>query len=207
MPYWLMNFEEHCEVFITSTGDERQADCDILAKCLLQARSKNRLAESIGKLTVDAPIPYLLSDLTTIIRTRWASSTRRPIRALYAAEGQDRRAEGRSALQFMFSGMLVGDTMADFPRPRFSACPAMASRSRSSTYRACRPTSPRPWSRCCRAGVRFAIWSRDEPQRPILLVCEEAHRYVPSDRTPMARCAPSLSVSPRKAANTAFRSA
>jgi DNA helicase HerA-like ATPase len=28
----------------------------------------------------------------------------------------------------------------------------------------------------------FAIWSRDEPQRPILLVCEEAHRYVPNER-------------------------
>jgi uncharacterized protein len=28
----------------------------------------------------------------------------------------------------------------------------------------------------------YAIWSRNEPQRPILLVCEEAHRYIPSDR-------------------------
>jgi DNA helicase HerA-like ATPase len=28
----------------------------------------------------------------------------------------------------------------------------------------------------------YAIWSRNEPQRPILLVCEEAHRYVPSER-------------------------
>ena len=27
----------------------------------------------------------------------------------------------------------------------------------------------------------YAIWSRTEPQRPILLVCEEAHRYVPKD--------------------------
>jgi DNA helicase HerA-like ATPase len=27
----------------------------------------------------------------------------------------------------------------------------------------------------------FAIWSRNEPKRPILLVCEEAHRYIPSD--------------------------
>src|SRR5690606_1476406 len=26
----------------------------------------------------------------------------------------------------------------------------------------------------------YAIWSRGEPQRPILLVCEEAHRYIPS---------------------------
>src|SRR3546814_13828044 len=36
MPYWLMNFEEHCEVFVTSDGAERQMDEDILAKCLLQ---------------------------------------------------------------------------------------------------------------------------------------------------------------------------
>jgi DNA helicase HerA-like ATPase len=28
----------------------------------------------------------------------------------------------------------------------------------------------------------FAIWSRGEPQRPILLVCEEAHRYIPNER-------------------------
>jgi hypothetical protein len=34
----------------------------------LKARAKNRMAETIGKLTVDAPIPYLLSDLTNIIQ-------------------------------------------------------------------------------------------------------------------------------------------
>jgi len=28
----------------------------------------------------------------------------------------------------------------------------------------------------------YAIWSRNEPQRPVLLVCEEAHRYVPSEK-------------------------
>src|SRR3546814_13184835 len=26
MPYWLMNFEEHCEVFVTAEGRDRQAD-------------------------------------------------------------------------------------------------------------------------------------------------------------------------------------
>src|SRR5688500_12521895 len=36
MPYWLMNFEEHCEVFVTSSGNDRQEDADILAKCLLK---------------------------------------------------------------------------------------------------------------------------------------------------------------------------
>src|SRR3546814_1849994 len=67
MPYWLMNFEEHCEVFVTAEGRDRQADCDVLAKCLLQARQKNRLAEGMSKITVDSPIPYLLSDLLSIL--------------------------------------------------------------------------------------------------------------------------------------------
>lgn len=57
MPYWLMNFEEHCEILLSSSGNERQEDADILARCLLKARSKNRLAEQLGKLTVDSPCP------------------------------------------------------------------------------------------------------------------------------------------------------
>ena len=28
----------------------------------------------------------------------------------------------------------------------------------------------------------FAIWSRDERPSPILLICEEAHRYVPNEK-------------------------
>jgi len=40
LPYWLMNFEEHCEVLLTTQGAERQRDADILAKCLLAARTK-----------------------------------------------------------------------------------------------------------------------------------------------------------------------
>src|SRR3546814_8468967 len=64
-----MNFEEHCEVFVTSDGAERQMDEDILAKCLLQARAKNRAAQGLTKLTVDSPVPYLLSDLINAIQT------------------------------------------------------------------------------------------------------------------------------------------
>ena len=73
MPYWLMNFEEHCEVLLTSDGNDRQVDGDILAKCLLKARSKNRLAETLGKITVDSQIPYLLSDLTNAVKDEMLS--------------------------------------------------------------------------------------------------------------------------------------
>jgi uncharacterized protein len=67
LPYWLMNFDEHCEVLLTTQGAERQRDADILAKCLLAARTKGKDLEKYGKVTVDSPIPYLLTDLNGII--------------------------------------------------------------------------------------------------------------------------------------------
>ena len=39
-----------------------------LAKCLLAARGKGRVGQEIAKLTVDAPIPYLLSDLSQLVQ-------------------------------------------------------------------------------------------------------------------------------------------
>ncbi|MFN3620310.1 ATP-binding protein [Sphingorhabdus sp.] len=183
MPYWMMNFAEHCEIFVTSTGDEKQIDSDILAKCLLQARSKNRIAETIGKLTVDAPIPYLLSDLTNIIQNEMGKLDKATSSAPFMrlkSKIDELKADPR--YNFMFSGMLVGDTMADFVGKIFRL-----------------PSNGKPISIIDVSGVPsditstvvavlsrlvfdYAIWSRNEPQRPILLVCEEAHRYIPSDR-------------------------
>ncbi len=182
MPYWLMNFEEHCEVFLTTSGSERQIDADILAKCLLMARAKGRLGQEIGKLTVDAPVPYLLSDLTNLISLEMGKMDRAGDTAPYLrlkTKVDEVRADPRYG--FMFSGMLVADTMAQFVERVFRL-----------------PSGGKPISIIDVSGVPseitsvvvavlsrmvfdFAIWSRNEPQRPILLVCEEAHRYIPND--------------------------
>src|SRR3546814_11979652 len=78
---------------------------------------------------------------------------------------------------FMFSGMLVGDTMASFLAKIFRL-----------------PSDGKPISIIdvsampsditsvvvavlSRMVFDYDIWSRNEQQRPILLVCEEAHRY------------------------------
>ncbi len=182
MPYWLMNFEEHCEVLLTSTGNDRQADSDILARCLLKARGKNRLAEQLGKITVDSPIPYLLSDLSNAIQDDMGKLDKATNTAPYMrikTKLDEMKSDPR--YQFMFSGMLVGDTMADFLSRVFRM-----------------PGGGKPISIIDVSGVPsditstvvavlarlvfdFAIWGRDERTRPILLVCEEAHRYVPSE--------------------------
>ncbi|KQM62708.1 ATPase [Sphingomonas sp. Leaf17] len=183
MPYWLMNFEEHCEVFVTSSGTQRQLETDILAKCLLAAKGKSRIGQEIPKLTVDAPIPYLLSDLTNLISQEMGKIDRAGDSTPYQrlkTKIDEVKADPRYG--FMFSGMLVADTMAAFLARIFRM-----------------PGDGRPISIIDVSGVPseitsvvvavlarmtfdFAIWSRNEPQRPILLVCEEAHRYIPSDR-------------------------
>jgi uncharacterized protein len=184
MPYWLMNFEEHCEVFITTTGSERQRDMDILAKCLLQARGKNRAAEGLNKLTVDSPIPYTLSDLTSAIANEMGLLNKANDTAPYMRlKGKIDELKSDPRYQFMFSGMLIADSMGAFLAKIFRL-----------------PAKGKPISIIDVSGVPsdivsvvvavlarlvfdYAIWSRSEVQRPVLLICEEAHRYVPADKT------------------------
>ena len=144
---------------------------------------EERLAEGMGKITVDSPIPYLLSDLTSLILAEMGKLDKSTSSAPYMRiknKIDELRADPR--FQFMFSGMLVGDTMAEFISKIFRL-----------------PSRGKPISIIDVSGVPsditatvvavlsrmvfdFAIWARDEKTRPVLLVCEEAHRYVPSER-------------------------
>jgi len=182
LPYWLMNFEEHCEVMLTTHDAERQRDADILAKCLLAARTKGKDMSQFGKVTVDSPIPYLLADLNTIIVNEMGKLERAGDTLPYQrlkTKLDELRADPRYT--FMFSGMLVSDTMPGLIAKMFRL-----------------PSQGKPISIVDVSGVPseitsvvvsvlarmvfdYAIWSRTEAQRPLLLVCEEAHRYVPKD--------------------------
>ena len=183
MPYWLMNFEEHCEVFVTSSGAERQRDMDILAKCLLRraprtappkawpsSRSIRRSLHAVRPHQRDQRRDGLLNKATDTA----------PFMRL---KGKIDELKSDPRYQFMFSGMLVADSMASFIGKIFRL-----------------PGKGKPISIIDVSGVPsdivsvvvavlsrlvfdYAIWSRSEVQRPILLVCEEAHRYVPADKT------------------------
>jgi len=183
MPYWLMNFEEHCEMFLTSTGTDRDEDCEILSKCLLAARMKNRLADQFGRITIDAPIPYLLSDLTNIVQDEMGKLDKGRTSAPYLRiknKIDDLKSDPR--YQFMFSGMLVGDTMAEFLAKIFR----LPARGKPLTIIDVSGVPSDVTSTVVAVLSRlifdFAIWSREEKTRPVLLVCEEAHRYVPSEK-------------------------
>ena len=184
LPYWLMNFEEHCEVFVTSEGSDRTVDCDILAKCLLAARQKNRLAESLGRLTVDSPVPYLLSDLTNILQNEMGKLDKGTGALPYMrlkTKIDEIKADPRYS--FMFSGMLVADTMQEFLAKIFRLPSGGKPISIIDVSAMPSDITSVVVSVLSRLVFDYAIWARDEAQRPILLVCEEAHRYIPSTTT------------------------
>jgi len=188
IPYWLMNLDEHAEILLTSSGAERQLDRDVLAKCILAARAKNRLAEG-SRLTVDSPIPYLLSDLNAILGAEMGKLDKGGIGATpymrIKARMDEIRADPRYG--FMFSGMMAGDTFADVISKLLRL-----------------PGDGKPLAIVDLSGVPsevtavvvallarlifdHAVWARGDEQHPILLVCEEAHRYIPATEKVPAR--------------------
>ncbi len=184
LPYWLMNFEEHCEVFVTAHGSDRNIDCDILAKCLLAARARNRLAEGMARLTVDSPVPYLLSDLSSILSNEMGKLDKGTGSLPYLrlkTRIDEVKADPRYS--FMFSGMLVADTMQDFIAKIFRLPANGKPISIIDTSAMPAEITSVVVSVLSRLVFDYAIWARSEPQRPILLVCEEAHRYIPNTTT------------------------
>ena len=189
LPYWLMNFEEHCEVILTTA--RRRASARRRHPRQVPARRPHQgqgHRASIGKVTVDSPDPVPAD---------------RPQRDHRQRDGQARHAP---ATRCPISASRPSSTSSAPIRatPSCSRACWCRTRWRASSPRcsACRATG-RPISIVDVSGVPsditsvvvsvlarmvfdYAIWSRTEAQRPMLLVCEEAHRYVPKDENPAA---------------------
>lgn len=181
LPYWLMNFEEHIEVFVGRDTSNRQAEVDILKRCLLNARKISGPNYSVSKVTVDTPIPYKLTDLLKLIDEELGSFDKaEDVRPFLRLKNKIEELRSDQRFAFMFSGMLMQDNLTELVSQllRF-------------------PVDGRPVTTLDLSGVPsdivdvvvsllsrlvfdFAMWSRRHASAtPILLVCEEAHRYVP----------------------------
>lgn len=183
LPYWLMNFDELVGALVSTEGADRQAEMTILKQAVLQAR-RDFLAdeEEAAHATVDTPIPFRVGDVERIInnqmgRLNKAEGSLPYLRLLSRIETlrSDRRFE------FMFSGLVVRDTMTDV-LSRILRIPVDG-----------KPVTVFDLSGVpseivdvvvsllCRMVFDFAIWSAEAQAVPVLLVCEEAHRYVSQD--------------------------
>ena len=184
LPYWLLNFEEIAAVLVNQDSPaQAYAEGAILRNAILQARRAYvGPHQETDHITVDTPVPYRLSDLVRIINEAMGAFNKPESSAPYQhlinrieAVSTDKRYE------FMFSRLTVHDTMAQV-LSRILRIPVEG-----------KPITIIDISGVpseivdvvvsvlCRLIFEFALWSDRAKAPPILLVCEEAHRYVPRD--------------------------
>jgi len=188
LPLWLLNFEEAVEVLVGDT--DHKAEIEILQDLIPLAKSRysaGRAADAqklrkVGiegsRFTVDTPVPYRISDLTSLIDERMGKLENRKDLAPYRAlktRIETFSQDGRYA--FMFGSVTVYDGMTQVLSRLFRV-----------------PVNGKPItiveltglppevvnvvvSVLCRLAFDFALWG--DGLVPLTVVCEEAHRYVP----------------------------
>jgi hypothetical protein len=183
LPYWLLNLEELVAIFVSREGPDRQAEIEILREAVVESRRRFvGGGDAANDITADTPVPFRLSETARIIDNLMGRLDKaegaRPYQRLVGrieALGADRR------FAFMFSGVVVRDNLTDVLSRLLRV-----------------PVGGRPItifdlsgvpseivdavvSVLCRMIFDFAVWSVRTQAVPVLLVCEEAHRYVPAD--------------------------
>ena len=180
LPYWLLNFEE-LEEIVLGDSQERTAESPLLGELVLMAkRVFAGEKQSSTPITVDMPVPYRLSDVERLIDQAAGSlNSKADPRSYIRIKGRLKTLQSDPRFAFMFPRVQARDTM-------------VATLSR--LFRV--PVDGKPLtiidlasvpsevlnvvvSVLCRMTFDFALWS--ERAVPILLVCEEAHRYCPLD--------------------------
>lgn len=181
LPHWLLNFEESIELFVGKTEHAATSQTNILKDAILAAR-RNFAVTGIpsAEITVDTPIPYRLSHLLADIRRQCASMT--PTQSASHAKIINKVEALQADRRFSF-----------MMRPDADVSDSLASI--MSLYLRI-PSAGKPISIIdlsgvpsdvvdvvvsvlCRMVFDFAVWSPRPVKVPILLVCEESHRYAP----------------------------
>jgi DNA helicase HerA-like ATPase len=184
LPYWLLNFSEALAAFVAADGPTQDFEAAILREAILEARRDSVLwkGKRNDAITVDSPIPYDLDDVMTMIDKR-----------------KGRLSQPEGAVPYLRLENRIAALRTD-ERLKFMFAPATAMMSLTDILsRILRiPVAGRPLTIVDLSGVPseiidvvvsvisrmmfdFAVWSMGQATAPLLLVCEEAHRYVSSD--------------------------
>lgn len=188
LPYWLLNFQELRSV-ITTRDEYHEAQTEILADALAAAkkrfleftsgRVRSRLLDVTTSL-VDSPTPFRLSDVLSFIDEQIGRLERPyPAPAYRRLKNRIDTLTNDPRYSFMFNSANVEDSMVDVLARLFRI-----------------PNNGRPITVLELAAVPeeildvvvllisrltfdLAVWSNG--RLPVLLVCEEAHRYISRD--------------------------
>ena len=183
LPYWLLNFEEIKRVLCN--GDSTQVDLQsqILFSCITSAKLEYFGSNtSPVNITVDTPTPYRLSRVQELINEEMGRldkpGSSLPYLAILARIEQ---LKSDKRFDFMFSDFIVHDNFAEI-LARILRIPADGKPITILNLAGAPGEIVNVLiSLMARIIFDFAVWSGSANTPPVLLVCEEAHRYVSKD--------------------------
>ena len=181
LPHWLMSFEESTELFVGKTEFAATSQTNILKDAILAARrSFGTAGIEKERITVDTPVPYKLGEVLANVEGK-------------ATDLTASKRESHDKIIAKIKAMQADKRFAFLVRPDASVVDGLASTIQQYLRI---PAGSKPISIIdlsgvpsdvvdvvvsvlCRMIFDFAVWSPRPVKVPILLVCEEAHRYAP----------------------------
>ena len=186
LPFWMFRLEEFAEVLFRGREQDPE-EVDMLRDLIPIAKNLYRnpnagafLRRGVDALTADTPVPYRIADLVKQIDERMGlldAKSDRP--ALKSLKSRIEQAATDPRYRFMFSSRLIEDTIHEtigniFRVPHYGrpvTCFEMAGLPSEVVNAVC--------SVLARLAFDLALWS--DGRLKLLLMCEEAHRYMPAD--------------------------
>jgi len=182
LPYWLLNFQETVALLIGKTEFVATSQANIVKSALMAAREEGaqQLGLDANSITVDSPVPYKLSTLKAKIDAdKPPQASKQDSHNSILQKLEVLMTDAR--LRFMMAEWndggndpfpeVIKQLTGDGPQPRIvdlSGVPNEVAGVSSAVI--------------ARTLFNLKIW-QTQPEResdPVLLVCEEAHRYVPN---------------------------
>lgn len=182
LPYWLLNFQETVALLIGKTEFVATSQANIVKSALLKARAEG--AAKIGldpaRITVDSPVPYKLASFRAAVEADKPPQASKQDSHNSLLEKLDVLLRD-ARVRFLMSewpggnqdpfGAIIEQLVGVGPQPRIvdlSGVPNEVAGVSSAVI--------------ARALFNLKVWqTADEREKdPVLLVCEEAHRYVPN---------------------------
>jgi DNA helicase HerA-like ATPase len=182
LPFWLFNFQEAARVLVRggSAGEQESQEL-ILNDAIVWARRHYRGPHQSGTaITVDTPVPFRIHEILGFINEQMGRLGK-PDTAIPYLRLKTRIESLRNDRRFKFLFSSEEDVLAKIVG-RLLRVPAEG-RPLTIVDLSGVPSEIADVivSTLCRVLFDFSVWCEREKKPPLLVVCEEAHRYVPAD--------------------------
>ena len=183
LPYWLFNFEELRGVILGDVSRDEDLQREATALAALICRAKEAFHGNTKKtshITVNTPVPYKMSELLSLLDAEMGKlGHSRNVLPLQNLKNKINSFRSDSRYAFMFGGIATSDNMSRILSRIFRI--PVGDKPISILDLSAVPSEILNIVVSVVARITFDLAVFSERSVPILLVCEEAHRYLPAD--------------------------